>query len=93
MFARVVRFTEVSADHMDRLVARIEESGGPPEGVTTTGLNVMFDADQGTAVVVQLYATAKDMADAEAIFEAMDAADTPGRRASVDRCAIRLEVS
>jgi hypothetical protein len=33
------------------------------------------------------------MAAAEAVFDAMDASDTPGTRVSVDRCAIKLERS
>lgn len=93
MFVRVVRFADVSAERMDALEARIEESDGPPPGVNSTGLKVLFDADQGTAVVLGFFATAEDMAAAEAVFDAMDASDTPGTRASVDRCAIKLERS
>ncbi len=32
-------------------------------------------------------------AEAEAVFDAMDASETPGARTSVDRCAIKLERS
>ena len=93
MFVRVVRFADVSAERMDGLEERIEESDGPPPGVNTTELKVLFDADQGTAVVLQFFATAEDMAAAEAAFDAMDASETPGTRTSVDRCAIKLELS
>ena len=93
MFVRVVRFADVSAERMDGLVARIDESGGPPPGVNASELKVLFDADQGTAVVLQFFASAQDMAAAEAAFDAMDPSETPGTRTSIDRCAITLERS
>ena len=93
MFVRVVRFTDVSAERMDGLEARINESDGPPPGVNASELKVLFDEDQGTAVVLQFFATAQDMAAAEAAFDAMDPTETPGTRTSVDRCAIKLERS
>jgi hypothetical protein len=42
--------------------------------------------------VIQLFETADDMASAEGAFDAMDPADTPGTRASVDRCEIKAEL-
>ena len=93
MFVRVVRFADVSAERMDGLEKQIEESDGPPPGVNSTELKVFFDADQGTAVVLQFYPTAEDMAAGEAVFDAMDSSETPGTRTSVDRCEIKLELS
>lgn len=93
MFVRVVRFADVSAERMDGMTARIEASDGPPPGVSATELKVLFDPEQGTAVVLQFFATAEDMTAAEAIFDGMDASDTPGTRMSVDRCAIKLDLS
>ena len=61
MHVRVVRFTDVTPDKVDELVARIEESDGPPPGVPATGLQLLYDADQGTAVVLQHFDTADDM--------------------------------
>ncbi len=93
MFVRVVRFEDVSDERMDGLQARFDESDGPPPGVNATELKVLFDADQRTAVVLQFFASAEDKAAAEAAFDAMDPSDTPGTRTSVDRCAIKLELS
>jgi hypothetical protein len=42
--------------------------------------------------VIQLFETADDMAAAEGPLDAMDPADTPGTRASVDRCEIKVEL-
>jgi hypothetical protein len=92
MFVRVVRFTDVSAERMDGLEARIDESDGPPPDVPSTGLKILYDAEQGTAVVLQYFATAEDMDAGARAFSAMDPADTPGTRASVDMCEIKLEV-
>ena len=93
MFVRVVRFADVSAERMEGLQERIEEGDGPPPGVDTTGLQVLFDAEQSSAVVLQFYATADAMAAAEAVFDAMDPSDTPGTRTSVDRCEVKLDLS
>jgi hypothetical protein len=91
MNVRVVRFTDVSAERIQELIARIEESGGPPEGVPSTGIQLLFDESQRTAVVLQLYDSAEDLATGERVFEAMDPSETPGTRVSVDRCEVRVD--
>lgn len=92
MFVRTVRFTDVDGDRLDALLARIDESDGPPPGVPATGLQVLFDADQGTAVVLQFFDTAEDMATGGRAFAAMDPSETPGTRVSVDMCEQKLEL-
>jgi hypothetical protein len=87
-----VRFTDVSADRLEGLLARIKESGGPPPGVPSTGLKLLFDEAQGTAVVLQYFATAEDMDTGAKVMAAMDASETPGTRASVDACELKLEL-
>jgi hypothetical protein len=91
VYVRVVRFTDVSAERIEALLARVEESEGPPPDVPATGLNVLFDESQGTAVVLQYFETAQDMDAGAQVFSAMDPADTPGTRASVDMCELKLE--
>ncbi len=91
MHVRVVRFTDVSAERVEELVARIEESDGPPRGAPITSLKVLFDEAQGTAVVLQYFETAEDMSAGAQAFSAMDASETPGTRASVDMCEVKLE--
>ena len=91
MYVRVVRFTDVSAERIEGLLARIEEADGPPPGVPATGLKMLHDEGQRTAVVLQYFATAEDMDAGAQAFSAMDAAETPGTRASVDMCEIKLE--
>ena len=52
-----------------------------------------YDSQERTAVVLQHFDTAEDVAAAARIFEAMDASETPGTRASVDTCEVRLDIS
>jgi hypothetical protein len=93
MYVRVVRFTDVNAERLDGLLATIRESDGPPPGVPATGLRILFDEAQGTAVVLQEFATAEDMDAGGKVMAAMDASDTPGTRASVDSCELKLELT
>lgn len=92
MYVRVVRFTDVNKERIEGLLAQIDEAGGPPPGVTATGMRLLFDEAQGTAVVLQHFATEEDMQAGAAVFSAMDAAETPGARASVDMCETKLEI-
>jgi hypothetical protein len=93
MYVRVVRFTDVSAERLEGMLARIKESDGPPPGVPATGLTVLFDEAQGTAVVLQNFSTAEDMDAGAKVFAAMDASETPGTRASVDMSEQKLDLS
>jgi hypothetical protein len=91
VFVRVVRFTDVTPERVEGLLARIEEEGGPPPGVPVKGLQMLVDADQGTAVVLQLFDSAEDMRTGAEAFAAMDPGETPGTRVSVDMCELKLE--
>jgi hypothetical protein len=93
MHVRVVRFTDVSAERMEGLVARIEDSDGPPPGIPATGLEVLFDEAHGTAVVLQQFESAEDMEAGDKAFSAMDTSETPGTRVSVDMCEVKLRRS
>ena len=90
MYERVVRFTNVSAERVEQLVARIKEASGPPPGVRTSGIKLLFDEAQGTAIATQEFATAQDMAEGAKVFAAMDPSETPGTRASIDECEVKL---
>jgi hypothetical protein len=92
MYVRVVRFTDVTPERMEGLLARVKESDGPPPGVPTTGLSILFDEDHSTAIVLQQFATEEDMSAGARVFAAMDASETPGTRVSVDMCELKLEL-
>jgi hypothetical protein len=92
MYVRVVRFTGVNRERLEELLGRIEESDGPPQGIPMTGMRILLDEEQGTAVVEQQFASAEDMEVGGRVFAAMDSAETPGTRASVDMCELKLEL-
>jgi hypothetical protein len=92
VYVRVVRFTGVNSERIEELLARIKESDGPPPGIPATGIRILVDEDQGTAVVEQYFETAEDMKVGGKAFSEMDATETPGTRASVDMCELKLEL-
>jgi hypothetical protein len=91
MYARAVRFTDVSPDRIAEIQERIEESGGPPEGVPSTGFQLLVDDSQSTAIFVGYFATEEDMQKGAEVLQAMDPSETPGTRASVDQCEVKIE--
>ena len=91
MFARVVRFTDVDPEHLAGRVDDAQGREGPPVDIPAKSVQILHDADQRTAVVIQVFETADDMATAEAALDAMDPAETPGTRASIDRCEVKAE--
>ncbi len=92
MHARVVRFTDVDPGHLDERVGEAEARGGPPVDIPAKEVQILHDADQRTAVVIQFFETADDMAAAESALDAMDPSDTPGTRSSVDRCEVKAKL-
>ena len=91
MYARAVRFTDVTPDRIAEIEKRINEQDGPPEGVPSTGFQLLFDESQGTAIFVGYFATEEDMEKGAEVLQAMDPSDTPGTRASVDQCEVKIE--
>ena len=91
-YARVVRFTDVDPDHLAERLADVEAREGPPVDIPAKGVQILHDPDQRTAVVIQLFDAADDMAAAESALDAMDPADAPGTRASIDRCEIKADL-
>jgi hypothetical protein len=91
MYARVVRFTDVSPERIANIASRIEEEDGPPPGVDSTGFKMFVDESQGTAVFVGFFDTEEKMREAGKVLEAMDSAQTPGTRASIDNCEVKIE--
>jgi hypothetical protein len=91
MYARVVRFTDITPDRIAAVEQRINESDGPPEGVPSTGFQLLVDDSQSTAIFVGYFATEEDMQKGAEVLQAMDPSETPGTRASVDQCEVKIE--
>jgi hypothetical protein len=92
MYARAVRFNDVSPDRIAEIQKRIEQEEGPPEGVVSTGFQLLVDESQGTALFIGYFATEEDMKKSAEALEAMDSSETPGTRVSVDQCEVKLEM-
>jgi hypothetical protein len=89
-FLRVVRFSDVTAERVEALVAHIDVSG-PPPGVPIKKLQMVFDEAQGTAIVLQYFDNEEDVRTGADAFGAMDPSETPGIRVSVDTGELKVE--
>ena len=90
-YARVVRFTDVSSERIAEIANRIEQEEGPPPGVESTGFKLLVDESQGTAVFIGFFDSEEKMRAGAEVLDAMDPSETPGTRASVDQCEVRIE--
>jgi hypothetical protein len=91
MYARVVRFTDVTPETVEKVKAQVESSDGPPPGVDASSMQLLVDSDQGTTVFIAFFGTEEAMKEADSIFGAMDSGETPGTRASVDQCEVAID--
>ena len=93
MNVRVVRFTGVSPDRMQQVISEVQAAGGPPEGIPSHEIDFLYDEDNQTCVVLQRFESAAAMEEAARVLSAMPASDTPGTRATVDACELKLSLS
>ena len=91
MYARAVRFTDVTQERIDEIKQRIDESDGPPPGVPASGMQLLYDKNQGTAIFIGLFESEDDLRQGNKALEQMDASEVPGTRASVDQCEVVIE--
>jgi hypothetical protein len=92
MYARVVRFTDVSSDRIAEIQQRVKENEGAPEGVISTGFQLLVDESQGTALFIGYFASEEDMRTGSEVLDQMDPGETPGTRASVDLAEVKTEM-
>src|SRR4051812_13875152 len=71
MYARVVRFTDVTPERIAEINKRVEEEGGPPPDVPAKGLRVIVDEDQSTAIVILHFDSEEDMRKGDEVLSAM----------------------
>ena len=94
--ARMVTFEGGTPDGIRAAVEQVQsdmqERGGPPEGVKSTGLTFLVDPDGGRAVFVGLFANEDDLRSSEATLNAMDPPPGMGQRASVDVYEVGADV-
>jgi hypothetical protein len=88
-YARVVAFEGVDKGRMDEMREQISQDERPVD-IPTSEIVVLHDADAEKALVVLFFETEDDYNQGDATLNAMDAGDTPGRRASVDKYEVAL---
>jgi hypothetical protein len=89
--ARVVTFEGVSKDRMDQMSRDMQE-GEPPEGFPPAEVVVLHDADAEKSLVVVIFDNEDDYKRGDEILDAMPAGDTPGRRTSVARYDVAIQM-
>ena len=88
--ARVVNFEGVDRARMDQMKQEIE-SGDPPEGMPPSELVVLHDGADSSLVMV-IFENEEDYQKGDEILSAMPAADTPGRRTSVQKYDVAMRM-
>ena len=91
MYARVVRFSDIKPEQIDRIKSQSGEEGPPPD-VPVKSMKMVVDESQGTAVALLFFDTEEDMRKADAALNAMDTGETPGTRLSVDQGEVAIEM-
>jgi hypothetical protein len=91
MYARVVRFTDVSPEQIAKVTGDIEASDGPPPDIPAASMKMLVDEAQSTAVAIVFFETEEDMRKGGETLDQMDSSETPGTRASVDMCEVKFE--
>jgi hypothetical protein len=86
MLARVVTFEGGTADGIGAAVEQIrsELEQGPPPGVKSTGITMLYDTEGGRIVFVSLFANEDDLRESAAVLEGMSPPEGAGTRSSVE---------
>ena len=91
--ARVVSFEDVSKERIEELKREMTNETAPPEGIPSTEILVLHDADAEKSLVVVFFETEADYAQGDATLSAMPTGDTPGRRTSVGKYDVAVRMS
>ena len=94
MLARVTTFDGGTEEGIRRATEQLqsEASGGPPEGIKSTGLTMLFDTEGGRMMFIGLFANEDDLRASEAVLEQMSPPEGAGSRSSVDVYEVGFDV-
>jgi hypothetical protein len=90
--ARVVAFEGVSSDRIEDMKREMGE-GERPEGVPASEIIVLHDADSEKSLAIVFSETEDDYRRGDEALNAMPAADTPGKRASVTKYDVAIRMT
>jgi hypothetical protein len=71
---------------------RTDTAVGPPEGVKSNGLTMLFDLYGGRTMFIGLFENEEDLRASEPALEAMSPPEGAGKRASVDIYEVGADV-
>ena len=91
-FARVVTFEGVGKDRIEEMKREMQE-GDPPEDIRATEVVVLHDPDADRSVAIVYFETEDDYRRGDEVLNAMPAADTPGRRLSVEKYEVAIRMT
>jgi hypothetical protein len=72
MYARVASWEGLDQEAIRRFAEMINSAEGPPEGVPSSGIMVLSDAENGRSLVIGLFDTEDDRRTGDAALRAMD---------------------
>lgn len=72
MYARVAQWEGLDRETIQRFAEMINSADGPPEGVPSSGILVLSDAEKGRNVVIGLFDSEEDLRTGDAALRAMD---------------------
>ena len=85
MYARVSRWEGLDQEAISRFGEMINSAEGPPEGVPSSGILVLSDAENGHSLVIGLFDTEQDLRAGDAALRAMDRpAEATGEITSIE---------
>lgn len=90
--ARVVSFEGVSKDRMEEVRREMREDE-PPEGFPASEVLVLHDPEAQKSLVVVFFETEDDYKRGDDGLNAMEPADTPGRRTSVTKYEVAVRMT
>lgn len=64
---------------------------GPPEGLKSTGITMLTDADHGRVMMIGLFASEADLQDSEPVLKAMNPPDGLGQRTTTEIFEVAAE--
>jgi hypothetical protein len=91
--ARVVKFEDVTQEHIDDLRRQMAENDSPPDDIPASEMLVLHDPEAGKSIAILFFENEDDYARGHAALDAMPAENTPGRRVSVSKYDVAIRMA
>jgi hypothetical protein len=93
MYARVSTWEGTEAGAMREMTEMVQSSDGPPPGVPSVGITVLYDEGSKRAIVIGLFETEEDLRKGDEALKAMDppSGEAMGRHTSTDMYEVAVE--